>query len=462
VTEPLLVLFGATGDLSKKKLLPALRNLHESGDGMPVLLVSRKDTDIHGFIQDMGISDYPDSFLEDLYYVQKDVTGKADGRLRERVREIEGFHGCDTRLFYLALPYFLFEDASSLIDASGLKREGTRVAFEKPFGDSLESARDLLSDISRVFDRDQVYLVDHYLGKEAVEDLLSTRFGSDLLGAVWNGKHADSVQVLLSEDFGPAGRTRYYDSAGAIRDVVQSHLLQAVSLATMRPPESLSERDVREAKLEALRSLELPETQDLVVGQYASGQNPGSEGYRELEGVEDGSTTETFAALRFGIDSPLWPDTDIYLKTGKMLDRHEASINLVLKEDSRLYDKDSREVVTLRMHPTRGLRLRVAQKGSDGVESVRQDVVHTSPDSTSAYENIFSALARGDHRLFVSQEFMEESWRITDSLVDMKQSKSVSLPDYAPGTKGPEEAERIPERHGDSWVDLIEGTEPDT
>jgi Glucose-6-phosphate 1-dehydrogenase len=250
VTDPLLVLFGATGDLSEKKLLPALKGLHESGDGMPVLLVSRKDTDIHGFIEYMGIGDYPDSFLEDLYYVQKDVTEGADGRLRERVREIEGFHGCDTRLFYLALPYFLFEDASSLIDGSGLNRDGARVAFEKPFGDSLESARSLLSDIRGFFDRDQVFLVDHYLGKEAVEDLLATRFGSDLLGAVWNGKHAESIQILLSEDFGPSGRTRYYDSAGAIRDVVQSHLLQALSLATMRPPDSLSERDVREAKLE--------------------------------------------------------------------------------------------------------------------------------------------------------------------------------------------------------------------
>gem|GEM_PF-5575343 len=224
--DQLVVIFGGTGDLARKKLLPALRKLYDQGIDQPVLLVGRSNSDIHEYIQDMGIEDYEDSFLDNLYYLSLDVKTGDPEDLRSKVESVSDEYEIDTNYaFYLALPYFLFTYTSSLIQDAGLDTDSSKIAFEKPFGKNLETAQRINQEIEG-FSEKQIFRVDHYLGKELVENILTLRFSNPLFQKIWDTESVKNVQITMAEDMGVDGRTGYYDEAGAIKDVFQNHLLQ--------------------------------------------------------------------------------------------------------------------------------------------------------------------------------------------------------------------------------------------
>ena len=450
----LIVLFGGDGDLARKKLFPALKSLHEQQLSNPVLIVSKSDHDIHGAIDSLGIEDWEDDFLENIYFQKQDLTDSSPKKFENRVEELSQKHACaGNRVFYFAIPYFLFPDAADLIESSGTDTENSVFAFEKPFGADAQSAERILNEVKSLVGGESLYFVDHYLAKEMVDDILSLRFGSKVIGSLWNGRDVDHIQLELSEDFGVKGREQYYESAGAVRDVFQSHLLQVLSLCLMSEPDSLQPQDITSQKAEALEYLNPPSPEDCVFGQYGC---PGAEqeSYRSLENVSDSSMTETFFAGEFTTDSPLWVETPIYVKTGKKMDRHASHLSLILSKDSDLYEQGSREAVSIFMHPFRGIVCTFDVKSDSGLSRspmvYRRDFV---PGNTpSAYEKIFKNLLARREKMFVSEEVLMDSWRLTQNLMDAKHNQELDFPNYEPGSRGPDRAvDMVP---GEGWLDF--------
>lgn len=463
--DQVFILFGGTGDLAKKKLLPALRKLHEKGIEQPVLAVGREDFDIHGYIEEMGIGEFEDEFLENLYYRSIDLKQEKSDELKETVESLSEEYGCGENCsFYFALPYFLFSDAASLIENSGLNSENTKVAFEKPFGHDLESAEEIHEGLSSCFNEDQIYRVDHYLGKELVENLMVFRFANPLFEKAWNKGFVKNVQITMSEDLGVSGRAGYYDEAGAIRDVFQNHLLQVLSLTAMEPPESLEPSDIRDRKVELIKNLEPVDEDDLVIGQYSSGKINSEEvqGYREEEGVPEDSDTETYAAMKAFVDSERWKDVPFYVRSGKRMEEKYAEINLVLKDTaSELFpdkEKGEHSVISVQIQPHSGIAVKFHTKGKGDVTDITTALMEScrpcqmGRNTPDAYEFILEDMIKGDHTLFVRWDWLRESWKFTDELLDETEDMREEFPNYEAGTEGPEEARKLIERDGYSWV----------
>lgn len=461
------IIFGGTGDLAKKKLLPALKRLHDKGIGHPVLAVGREDFDIHGYIEEMEIQDFSDEFLENLHYRSIDLKQEESEELKETVESLSEEYGCgENYSFYFALPYFLFTDAASLIENSGLNSDRVKVAFEKPFGHDLESAKNIHEGLSSCFDEEQIYRVDHYLGKELVENLLIFRFANPFFEKTWNKDFVKNVQITMSEDLGVAGRAEYYDKAGVIRDVFQNHLLQVLSLTAMERPDSLDPSDIRDRKVELMENLEPVEKDDLVIGQYSSGEVHGEEvlGYREEEGVPDDSDTETFAATKTFIDSERWKDVPFYIRSGKRMEEKYAEINLVLEDTAGELFPDKKEgehsVISVQIQPHSGIAVKFHTKGRGHVTDVTTALMEScrpcqlGRNTPDAYEFILEDVMKGDHTLFVRWDWLRQSWKFTDDLIEKTEDKRGDFPNYEAGTCGPEQANELLEKSGDSWLKI--------
>ncbi|HZP82653.1 MAG TPA: glucose-6-phosphate dehydrogenase [Chthonomonadaceae bacterium] len=473
------VLFGATGDLTHRKIAPALFSLAMQKllpESFVVVAFARRDKtdarfrdDLRAAVQEFAPqlpADGPewDAFAQNIVYLRSDLDDpEGYRRLAARLAELDQERGVrGNRLFYLATPPETFSEIIQNLGSAGLNKPGTpegwaRIIVEKPFGYDLESARKLNAELSAVFAEDQVYRIDHYLGKETVQNILVLRFANQIFEPLWNQKYIDNVQITVAETIGVEGRGNYFEQAGITRDMVQNHALQVLTLIAMEPPASLLADDVRDEKVKVLKSIRpfTPEdvAQRTVRGQYGPGLVDGKPvpGYREEEGVDPRSTTETFAAFRFAIDNWRWAGVPFYVQAGKRLPKRVTEVQIQLKAVpevlfARLDCHDLRpNRLTLRIQPDEGASLEINSKEPGPqmhVQAVQMDFKYgASFDAPirDAYERLLLDAIRGDASLFARNDEVEAAWGLITPILDAWRDLSCPLfPNYAAGTWGPE------------------------
>ncbi|HVU74792.1 MAG TPA: glucose-6-phosphate dehydrogenase [Mycobacteriales bacterium] len=481
-----LVVFGVTGDLARKKLLPAVYDLGNRGllpPGFVLVGFARRDWD-HGDFEQVAREAaqkgartvWRDKVWERIADSIRFVPGSFDddaafdtvaGSLVEMCQK----HGVGgNAAFYLSIPPPMFPTVLKQMERTGMadndKSGGwRRVVVEKPFGHDLQSARELNALVDDVFTPQDVFRIDHYLGKETVQNLLALRFANALWEPIWNSNHVDSVQITMAEDVGIGSRAGFYDDAGAARDVLQNHLLQLLALTAMEEPFDFSPGAIQTEKRKVLDALRLPDDLDsyAVRGQYRRAWQGGAEvpGYLEEENVPAGSTTETYAAVRLGIDNRRWAGVPFYLRTGKRLPRRVSEIAIIFKKAPHLpfavtdTDELGHNQLVVRVQPDEGITLRFGSK----VPATQMEVRDVSMDfsysdaftdsSPEAYERLILDVLLGDSTLFPRTEEVEASWRMLDPLEAHWKGTQPEL--YDAGTWGPPGADRMLERDGRSW-----------
>ncbi len=437
-----LVLFGATGDLAYKEIFPALQALVRKQDlAIPVIATARGGTldqirqRARDSIAEHGVDDESATrrLTELLNYVEGDYERP---RTFERLRKAIG--GAAAPLYYLAIPPNMFATVIRGLDAAGCAGEGAQIVVEKPFGRDLESARALGRTVHGVFDEDDIFRIDHYLGKESVQNLLYFRFANSFLEPIWNAGHVASIQITMAENFGVETRGAFYDSVGAIRDVVQNHLLQIVAHVAMERPANLLGDAVRDAKAELLSRVRPLSPGNLVRGQYA--------GYREERGVAPESNVETFAAMKLEIDSERWRGVPFLIRTGKRMATTVTEVVVELKRTPLVQEERqpcAPNYLRFRLGPERvAIALGALSKkpGSEMVgENVELLVGDDAHDHMGAYERLIGDAIRGDHTLFAREDTVAHCWRIVEPVLDL----SEPVASYAPGSWGPEEADAL-------------------
>jgi glucose-6-phosphate 1-dehydrogenase len=495
--EPcVMVIFGASGDLTERKLIPALYYLHRHGllpQGFSVVGCARSSFSDDQFRErqheavrkylDLPSEDesYLSSFLEGVFYIRGDY-GSADAyeRLAKALDDLDEKRGTGgNRLFYMATPPSFFGDIVRNLGASGLarpKHEGkswTRVVIEKPFGHDLESARELNRLVTSVFSEDQIYRIDHYLGKETVQNLLVFRFANGVFEPVWNRRYIDHVQIAVAEELGLEGRGGYYEEAGLVRDMIQNHVLSLMSLVAMEPPsqfEATSVRDEKSKVMRAIRPLPLDRLGDVAVrGQYVEGWSGDQKlpAYRAEPKVSPQSVTETFAALKLYIDNWRWADVPFYIRSGKRLPKRISEITIEFRRAPHLLFRGTitedmvPNLLRVRIQPDEGISLRFNAKIPDTtmqIKPVDMDFRYNEAFAASpptAYETLLLDCMLGDPMLFTRNEFVDLAWElITPLLHRWREDGRKGLYFYEAGTWGPPEADALVERDGRHWRHL--------
>jgi glucose-6-phosphate 1-dehydrogenase len=488
-----VVIFGASGDLARRKLVPALYNLRacgkESGPhDFAILGFARRPMALDAFRDQMrdAISQYSrlklDNDCWNDFAARLDYLGGLDqpagfDRLRMKLEQLEATHRLPpNRIYYLSIPPEAINETIARLEQAGLIAEPgaryfSRVVVEKPIGHDLESARETNHAILEHFAESQIFRIDHYLGKETVQNLLVLRFANTIFERVWGARNVDHVQITVAEDEGVGSRAMYYDPAGALRDMVQNHMLQLLALIAMEPPVSLEAEAIREAKLNLLRALRpiAPgEAANLVVrGRYTAGKTDGQpvRGYLEEQGIPGNSRTETFVALKAFIDNWRWAGVPFYLRTGKRMAVRESFIHIQFKEVPRILFNSAgllpANALTLRIQPDEGFSFGVLAKYPGlgvTISPVRMNLRYQSefegpvPD---AYERLLLDVMSGDHTLFVSASFVEQSWAFVQSIMQQwVGDQTIPLHEYPAGTMGPNAADQLIQADGRRWLTL--------
>jgi glucose-6-phosphate 1-dehydrogenase len=475
--EPcVLTIFGASGDLTRRKIFPALYAL-AFRDLLPeqfaILGVARTDMSDEEFVSAMeaAVREFGrDEFRREVWdrlaaatrYVSFDFADEASqDRVAATLRELDLEFGTrKNRVLYLAVP----PDAMpGLVEAIGERRAAagwTRLIVEKPFGHDLESARALNELLAQHhFAEDEIFRIDHYLGKDTVQNLLALRFANGIFEPVWNRQFIDHVQITVAESLGIENRAAFYERAGAIRDVFQNHLLQLVALTGMEPPIDFTAEAVRNEKLKVLKALATPAPNEVVRGQYGPGFIEGEPvpGYREEPGVDPDSETETFVAARLEIENWRWADTPFYVRVGKRLPRRETTIAVEFKRVPHPLFEDARElrpnILIVHIQPNEGVSLAIGAKvPGEGmrVRTVHMDFLYGGAFRTGlpeAYERLILDAMLGDATLFTRSDEIEEQWALVDAIVAAWRRDTPSFPNYPAGTWGPLAAQELVEWH---------------
>jgi glucose-6-phosphate 1-dehydrogenase len=476
-----LTIFGASGDLTQRKLFPALYALAYR-DLLPpqfgVVGVARTEIETEDFVERMraaveqhGRDEFKQEIWDELAaatrYVAMSFEDEAGWEtLAETLGELDEERGTQgNRVYYMAVPPSAFE---SIVVHVGERRDTagwTRVIAEKPFGHDLASARRINETIGRYFTEDEVFRIDHYLGKETVQNMLVLRFANGIFEPVWNRQFIDHVQITVSESVGIEGRAGFYEEAGAIRDIVQNHLLQLVALTAMEPPIAFDAESVRTEKVKVLRSLHTPGPKHIVRGQYGAGHIEGKAvpGYRDEEGVAPDSATETFVAGKLYVDNWRWADTPFYFRTGKRLPKRETTIAIQFKRAPKPpFEAGSDEtlrpnVLLLHIQPDEGVSLAIGAKVPGqgmGIRTVHMDFLYGGAFRTGlpeAYERLILDCMLGDATLFMRADEVEEQWSLVDAIVAPWRRDRPSFPNYEAGTWGPSASDELLNRDGRSW-----------
>ena len=488
-----LVIFGATGDLTARKLIPALFDLAHTNhlpEKFYILGTARRDWSEEKFRDEMKTAvteqgrfrpqdeDSWRRFAACLHYQSLDAGNSASyEQLRRRLEELDGKHGVPgNTLYYLAVDPHLYPEIVEQLGRAGLAaasvagRGWRRIVIEKPFGHDLASARRLNTQVRGVFQEEQVYRIDHYLGKETVQNLMVFRFANGLFEPIWNRRYVDHVQLTVAEELGVVDRAGFYDQAGAVRDMIQNHLLQVLCLVAMEPPSSVEARPVQQEKLKVLQALRPPDRRCLgecaVRGQYGPGAIGGKSvaGYREEKGVRPDSPTETFAALRLEIDNWRWAGVPFYLRTGKCLHRKGSQITIQFREAPlqlfacTLMEPCEPNRLTIRLQPDEGIDLRFIAK-QPGLEVIGHTVemdfsygAELKARTPEAYETLLLDVLQGDSLLFAEGDWIESAWeRLLPLLEAWAAEPPADFPNYAAGTWGPKQADALMTRDGRRW-----------
>ena len=475
-----LIIFGATGDLSARKLFPALLQLDSAGllpDDFRIIAVARQEQTTEGFHHELlarmgsgkrqSISDTAwQQFVQRLTYLSADFsTPSAFKGLQTSLSESR------TSLFYLATPPSLFATICEQLSADGCLKGPCRIVLEKPIGESLNTSREVNETLAQFFDEQDIYRIDHYLGKETVQNLLVLRFANRFINSQWDQSCIDHIQITVAEKVGIEGRWAYYDGVGQLRDMVQNHLMQLLCLVAMEPPNSLEAESIRDEKVKivkALRPIDASSVKDHVVrGQYSQGVIDGESvpGYFDEEGCEaQGSDTETFVAIKAHVDNWRWSGVPFYLRTGKRMPDKVTEIIIQYKAlPHHIFGEgESAEPnrLIIRLQPNEGIEMTMVSKRQSLRDKLslqthtlnfdfREDgEIDRIPD---AYERLFLDAINGDPSLFVGREEIEESWRWCDQLISACEQCGVKVSAYQAGSWGPSKSELLMDRDGRSW-----------
>jgi glucose-6-phosphate 1-dehydrogenase len=482
-----VVIFGATGDLTARKLLPALHNLAREGDASPLAIVGfarDRHTDatfrdqmlqaVEHFSRHKPAESWPE-FESTIFYNQSDfASDEGYANLRTLLQEIDSSAGLQSnRIYYLAThPDYFPLIVRKLHEHNLIAKEAnpsgswSRVIIEKPFGSNYASAESLQNEIAHYLDDRDLYRMDHYLGKEGVQNIATLRFANVLFEPLWNNKHIDNVQITLAEEIGIGTRAQFWEETGSLRDVLQNHLMQLLALVAMEPPSDSTARAIHEAKIKLLndiRPIPLDNIDSFVVrGQYGSGEINGENvaGYQEEKGVPKDSSVETFVAAKLFIDNPRWQGVPFYLRTGKRLPKQATEVAITFKPSARYPDREA-NVFFIRIQPDTGIFVKARSKVPQLDTQIESVLFGYRPESyfnkksPEAYEKLLYDCMRGENSLYVQLDEQLAAWKLLTPVLNFWQTDTQkTLPHYRAGSWGPLEAEQMLQNEGHQWQQL--------